>query len=66
MSTYGLAGETLVPNSSRECGHPFLQAAGECELCDIDWLLETDNADDRAGVEASRKDWLREKAGRLS
>ena len=37
-------GETLMPNYGRECGHPFLLSAEECELCDVDWLLETGNA----------------------
>lgn len=44
--TYTLFGESLVPNYSRECGHPFIIPAEACELCDIDWLLETGNADD--------------------
>ena len=44
--TYAMFGEALLPNFSRECGHPFLQAAEECELCDVDWLLETGNAAD--------------------
>ena len=44
--TYDLYGETLVPNYARECGHPFLLPDGECELCDVDWLLEIENAED--------------------
>lgn len=43
---YELAGEALLANPDRECGHPYLQEAGECELCDIDWLLETGNAEE--------------------
>ncbi len=42
--TYQLAGETLVPNFERECGHPFILEAAACEICDVDWLLETGNA----------------------
>jgi len=54
---YEFHGAFLIPNPARECGHTRLQEAGTgCELCDIDWLLETDNVEpeEDEGREAAR------------
>jgi hypothetical protein len=61
--TYELAGETLVPNLARECRHPYLLPAGECEMCDIDWLLETGHAEEPEDLEALRTEKARELCG---
>lgn len=61
--TYTLFNETLVPNYGRECGHPFIVPAEACELCDIDWLLETDNADHPEGLYPIRAEVAAELGG---
>jgi hypothetical protein len=58
--TYELAGETLLPNYQRECGHPFILPADECELCDIDWLLETGWSEDEEELQGLRSEFLAE------
>lgn len=58
---YRLAGEALVPDFRRACGHPYLLEAGDCELCDIDWLLETKSGEDPEELFALRQEWVEER-----
>jgi hypothetical protein len=32
---------------NRECGHAEIQPGGECELCDVDWLIQSGEGDQR-------------------
>lgn len=46
---YELNRETFAAVADRECGHPYLQPAGECELCDVDWLFESGELGEPSG-----------------
>lgn len=61
---YEFAGEILLSNPDRECGHPYIQEAGDCELCDVDWLEESDEEEEAPFRDDIVFD-IRRKAGRL-
>lgn len=61
MVVYELHGEALIPNQDRECGHVYITDAEEgCELCAVDWLLETGHADEPEDLFEMRVEIVRE------
>jgi hypothetical protein len=59
---YKLFGKELQENLHRECGHVRIRPADDgCELCDIDWLLETGEVEDEDETRLLRAELVAEK-----